>query len=84
MPEEDVVAGAVPDVLRFTFADAVAEEGEGDGLPDEDFLLQPDSEKQERSRNAAMKDRQKVEFLRCSGNSLLIKVSLIGNLPRVF
>ncbi len=75
VPEEDVAAGGVPGVLLFAFADAVPEDGEGDEVPDEDSFLQPDSEKQEKSKNATMKDRKKVEFLRRFGNGPLIKLS---------
>jgi len=80
--EEGVAAGAVPGVLSFAFADTVPEDEEGDGVADEDFLLQPDSEKQEKSRNAAMEDR-KVEFLGCLGNGLLTEASFVNNLWRV-
>jgi len=60
----------------------VPEDEEGDGVADEDSFLQPGSEKQERSRNVAMKDR-KVEFLGCLGNGLLTEVSFVNNLWRV-
>ena len=81
--EEGVAAGAVPGVLSFAFADTVPEEEEEDGVPDEDSFLQPDSEKQDNSRNAAMKVRKKVEFLGCLGNGLLTEASFIDNLWRV-